>query len=124
MSKAKVRRARIVNTISFVLLVVIAIAIRTLVQERKVSTMTEMDIKKFFYQLAVYGNFHWKACMSQSELFDAALTYYDSYRIEPNGSVMRSLLGNLREDALNGNGDAKGFMDQLVSLLNGKEVRV
>lgn len=31
MSKAKVRRIKIVNTISFVLLVVIAIAIRTLV---------------------------------------------------------------------------------------------
>lgn len=84
--------------------------------------MTEMDIKKFFYKLALYGNFHWKACMSQSELFDAALTYYDSYRIEPNGSVMRSLLCNLREDALNGNGDAKGFMDQLTSLLRESEV--
>lgn len=80
--------------------------------------MTEMDIKKLFYRIAVYGNFHWKACMSQSELFDATNQYYEDFIAEPNGHTMKTLIENLREDALNGSGDAKEYMDQLTGLVN------
>lgn len=82
--------------------------------------MSEMETKKFLYNVALYGNANWKGHLTATELLNVVTDYYEELINNPHGTIMMSLLENLREDALNGSEDAMGFMEQLTVLINGK----
>lgn len=85
--------------------------------------MAEMEIKRLFYNIAIYANRNWKACASQYEIFQYVIDWYDAFRIEPKGHDIQTLLGNLKEDADNGNENAQKFYDELSSMINESEVK-
>lgn len=85
--------------------------------------MAEMEIKKLFYNIAVYANKNWKTCASQYEMFQAVIDWYDAFRIEPNGHDMQTLLDNLKEDVDNGGSDAQKFYDELNKIIGKVEVK-